>query len=118
MDFRSQKLINLGKALAPAMLRIGGTDQDYLLFDMDSRKEDEQKLTTRQRTESEHNFTMSTSQWDAINQFATATGWEITFGLNVLLRRDDDWDTANAAQLLSYTHSKGYKVNWELGNGT
>ena len=119
MDFQSQRLINLGKALAPAMLRIGGTDQDALLFNVDSTKEDEGiKYRTILKTESDSNFTMTTSQWDTINQYATKIGWEITFGLNVFLRHRGHWDTTNAAQLMNYTLSKGYKVNWELGNGT
>ena len=29
---KSQSLINMGKALSPAMLRVGGTDEDYVTF--------------------------------------------------------------------------------------
>ena len=49
------------------MLRIGGTDEDFLLF---SKNNTDIKSTT------------------------------------------------NAKQLMEYTISQGYKVNWELGNGT
>ena len=45
------------------------------------------------------------------------------FGLNILVRKGvtnssvGTWDPSNAQQLIEYTESKGYKVNWELGNG-
>ena len=56
--------------------------------------------------------------WDAINQFTQLAGWDFIFGLNVLLRKPDgNWDSSNAEDLFAYTMSKGYTVNWELGNG-
>lgn len=67
------------------------------------------------------NHTMSTSQWDDVNQFAQSVGWDFIFGLNLLLRHPwptGNWDSANAEKLMSYTLNKGYTVNWELGNGT
>ena len=97
------------------MLRIGGTDQDALLFNVDSKSTQGHAFRR-----SSGNFTMGTLQWDAINQYANATGWEVVFGLNVLLRTHwpaGDWDTTNAVQLINYTISRGHKVNWELGNG-
>ena len=59
---------------------------------------------------------MNTTQWDAVNMFVETVGWDFIFGLNVL-RKNGSWDSANAEELLTYTTSKGYKVNWELGNG-
>ena len=123
LNFKSPRLINMGKALAPAMLRIGGTDQDYLLFNETTETDSyphygQQSL---ERLSSDHeNYTMSTEQWDAINQYVQTTGWDIIFGLNVFLRNpwpQGNWDTTNAEQLMGYTISKGYQVNWELGNG-
>ena len=123
LDLKSQQLINLGKALAPAMLRIGGTYQDFLIFnDSCSSKSHHYDERNKQHIADVYsNFTVCTTQWDAINQYAQATGWDIIFGLNVFLRNpwpQGDWDTTNAEQLMNYTISKGYKVNWELGNGT
>ena len=124
LDFKSERMINLGKALAPAMLRIGGTDEDFLLFseNADERHHDSfQKTMLEYDFESTTNFTMSASQWDTINQYAQASGWEIIFGLNVFLRTSwpgGDWDSTNAEKLMRYSASKGYQLNWELGNGT
>ena len=60
---------------------------------------------------------MTTGQWDEVNQFVEVVGWEFVFGLNGLLRSNGVWDSSNAALLMSYSNSKGYKVQWELGNG-
>ena len=128
IDLKSPQLINIATALAPAMLRIGGTAQDYILFS-ENNTDTKQSLpktdynayySHKRKFEDLQNFTMSASQWDAINEFALATGWEITFGLNVFLRKHwhfQGWNTTNAKQLMEYTISKGYQVNWELGNG-
>ena len=61
---------------------------------------------------------MTTTQWDAVNQFVETVGWEFIFGLNSVLRSHGVWDSKNGALLMSYSNSKGYKVQWELGNGT
>ena len=106
INFTAPRIINMGKALAPAMLRVGGTSGDFIIF------EETTKLNGK-----ESNFTMNTTQWDAVNTFVEAVGWDFIFGLNVLLRKNGSWDSANAEELLTYTTSKGYKVNWELGNG-
>ena len=63
---------------------------------------------------------MSAQQWDEVNHFSQVVGWDMIFGLNVLLRHpwpNGSWDSSNAEQLMKYTLSQGYKVNWELGNG-
>ena len=106
INFTAPRIINMAKAFAPAMLRVGGTSGDFIIFEKTT------KLNGK-----ESNFTMNTTQWDAVNMFVEAVGWDFIFGLNVLLRKNGSWDSANAEELLTYTTSKGYKVNWELGNG-
>lgn len=102
----------MGKALAPAMLRIGGIEEDFLLFNASNLSKNQ--YCVQPRVSDHVNFTMSATRWDAINEYALATGWEIIFGLNVFLRHPwptGNWDTTNAEQLMKYTISKGYKVN-------
>ena len=107
INFTAPRIINMAKALAPAMLRVGGTYQDFLIFVEETTKLNQVS-----------NFTMNTTQWDAVNMFVEAVGWDFIFGLNALLRANDgSWDSTNAEELMTYTTSKGYKVNWELGNG-
>ena len=110
INFTATRIINMAKALAPAMLRVGGTEGDFLLFEETTDK-------NNQSINVYSNFTMNTSQWDAVNMFVEAAGWDFIFGLNVLLRVNGSWNSTNAEELLTYTTSKGYKVNWELGNG-
>ena len=105
INFTAPRVINMAKALAPAMLRVGGTSGDFIIFEE----------TTELNQES--NFTMNSTQWDAVNIFVEAVGWDFTFGLNVLLRKNGSWDGIDAEELMTYTTSKGYQVNWELGNG-
>ena len=105
INFTAPRVINMAKALAPAMLRVGGTSGDFIIFEE----------TTELNQES--NFTMNSSQWDAVNTFVEAVGWDFIFGLNVLLRVNESWDGTDAEELMMYTTSKGYHVNWELGNG-
>ncbi len=112
--FTLPRVINLAKGLSPAMLRVGGTSEDFLLFQSSEG-------TYRRGKEHESNFTMSPAQWDAVNEFVKAVEWDLIFGLNLLLRHNwpnGSWDSSNAEDLFDYTLSKGYVVNWELGNGT
>lgn len=112
INFTMPRVINQAKGLTPAMLRVGGTSQDFLLF-QDGRG-------GRQMHRTDSNFTMTTAQWDAVNEFVNTVEWDFIFGLNLLLRHNwpnGSWDSSNAELLLDYTTSKGYVVNWELGNG-
>ena len=103
IDSFPARAVNMAKALSPAMLRVGGTQGDQLVFN--------------KMEEAEHQ--LSPSQWDALNEFTKKVGWDFIFGLNILLNKPNSslWDPANAKELFEYTKSKGYKVNWELGNG-
>ena len=112
INFTAPRLLNLAKALHPAMLRIGGTAQDSLIF---------QSNLSNYQTEHFRGkpFNMTTDTWDNINQFAIGAGWDLIFGLNALMRNSSSgsWDSRNAQELLKYTLTKQYSVSWELGNG-
>ena len=103
IDSFPARAVNMAKALSPAMLRVGGTQGDQLVFNKMEKAEHQ----------------LSPSQWDALNEFTKKVGWDFIFGLNILLNKPNSslWDPANAKELFEYTKSKGYKVNWELGNG-
>ena len=124
-DFDSEKTKNLARGLYPAYLRIGGTDEDFLLFDDRLRRqrqsaqfEDTKSERMNQAAEQYTNFTMSASDVDDIFHFATATELKVIFGLNVLLRepRSNRWDSENAEKLMRYISGKGFACGWELGN--
>ena len=119
-NFSAQRMITLAKGLAPAYLRLGGTDEDYLIFSPFGDKTTK-RTTLRDPVGDVHiNFTMSGSQWDAVNQFVNTVGWKLVFGLNEAMRDPwphGEWDSTNAELLIDYTMKKGYQIAWELGNG-
>ena len=120
INFTAPKVLNLAKALRPAMLRIGGTAQDSLLFQNTKSELTHNRLADIHRaTNGGKLFYMTTDTWDKINQFAVDAGWDLIFGLNALLRNSPNgsWDSRNAQELFNYTLVKQYSVSWELGNG-
>ncbi|CAB3990775.1 heparanase isoform X1 [Paramuricea clavata] len=137
-NFSSEKLQNLAKGLAPAYLRIGGTDEDFLWFNPDEtyrknpshdKRTDSQKMSrdphinpnTMPRDQRMHpftNFTMTTKDVDNLFTFAKESGLRIIFGLNVLLRdsKTHHWNSTNAEQFMKYITGRGFTCDWELGN--
>ncbi|KAK5851491.1 hypothetical protein PBY51_023038 [Eleginops maclovinus] len=142
----SPKIRTLAKALTPAFLRFGGTRQDFMEFtpqrvprDSASSAEKscadlllppwlEQRLKkewTQQQLllmkEDLHRkyrrvkFTEDTV--DLLHSFSNCSGLDLIFGLNALLRTPENiWNSSNARSLLQYCESRGYQMDWELGN--
>ena len=125
-DFSSEKLQNLAKGLAPGYLRLGGTEEDFLLFIKDqtypwnfTREESiESTISRRQHIDPYTNFTMTAKDVDNIFTFARESSLNIIFGLNVLLRdsKTHHWNSTNAEELMKYITSRGFSASWELGN--
>ncbi len=112
--FDRPKLDLLAGALAPAYLRIGGSEADKVFYDL--RVAPKAPPTVPDRYES----VLTGSQWDEIHAFADRNGLEVVFTLNAgpaARDRTGRWREQNAAQLLAYTAQQGYPVAvWELGN--
>lgn len=54
---------------------------------------------------------------DLLHSFADCSGLDLIFGLNALLRTEDNvWNSTNAALLIRYCQSQHYHMSWELGN--
>ncbi|KAL5017992.1 hypothetical protein ScPMuIL_003714 [Solemya velum] len=128
MDLRSETVLLLAKALSPCYLRVGGTMADFLFFNDTETRVNHSKPSKYatvdmseyccERKEKPVNFTMTAELWNQLNEFVEATGWEMIFDLNVLIRKNGHWDPSNAISLLKYSASKGYKITgFELGNG-
>lgn len=66
-------------------------------------------------------------QFDSLYNFASNSGWRFIFDLNLMLRNgtgwteatihNSRWNSTNAKTLFDYASSKGYEMDWELGNG-
>lgn len=109
-DFARPRLRYLAAQLAPAYLRIGGTDADRVVYDLEGQ-------STRSPDGS---YTLSRARWDAVNQFALALDFRIIFTLNAgtLARHANGrWNPASAKPLLADARAHKYPVDvWELGN--
>jgi heparanase 1 len=113
-DFDRPRLDSLVAALAPAYLRIGGSESDKLFYDL------RPSSGTPRAPPAGYESVLSLEEWDALNAFALRHGLRVAFTLNAgPLSRDaaHRWNGANAAALMRYTTRKGYPVHvWELGN--
>ncbi|XP_039615623.1 heparanase [Polypterus senegalus] len=76
------------------------------------------ELILRNENQNIFNYqTISGSSVDMLYAFASCSGFHLIFGLNALLRNDNNvWNSSNAEQLLKYCQSKQYRISWELGN--
>ena len=109
INFTSEKFFTLAKGLSPAFLRVGGTAEDFLIYD-DSPGLNKHKNFT--------NFTITHEDLDKIHLLSSKANWDVLFGLNVLLREKDGfWNASNPKKIMQYVADSGYHFGWELGNG-
>eukprot|EP00117_Sycon_ciliatum_P000761 scpid45309/ scgid3881/ Heparanase; Endo-glucoronidase; Heparanase-1; Heparanase 8 kDa subunit; Heparanase 50 kDa subunit len=131
LDLESERMINIGKALAPAVLRFGGTAEDYITYNMSDYSirrgsypnhggkplDNQHSSLGLDRGYSSEQTTMTAGQWDYLNEYMKSTGLSLVFGLNAQKRNENgSWNIDNARELIDYTKKKAYKVNYELGN--
>lgn len=119
VSFDAPSFISTAKGLAPAVLRVGGGDGDYAIFGNGSNGSN---ATSKWSPDSgsKSNYTVTTVEWDKVNQFVQKVGWHLVYGLNLKLRSPwpiGAWDSSNAIELIKYSTHKDYNVSWELGNG-
>lgn len=111
-DFNRPQLNTLVAALAPAYLRIGGSEADKIYYDMEN--------ATPNAIPNGYDSALGTDQWDAANAFAQRNNLKMIFTLNAgpaSRNSSGAWDPENAESLLKYSAEKEYPIaGWELGN--
>ncbi|KAF7827997.1 heparanase-like protein 2 [Senna tora] len=127
LDLNNTILANAIKAFSPLRIRLGGSLQDQVVYQFGRTT----KCPQFQKEEDGlFGFSLGClpqDRWDQIHNFFNKTGVKLTFGLNALIGKKKsqedpilwkgDWNTLNAASLMAYTASKGYKIDsYELGN--
>jgi hypothetical protein len=113
-DFSRPALRRLASALAPAYLRIGGTDADRTIYRVDGDGR------AGVPAEGGARWVLTGRRWAEVAEFARATDLKIMFTLNAgpsARGEDGAWNPDNARSLIAYTRAHGYPVDvWELGN--
>ncbi|XP_063281413.1 heparanase [Pelobates fuscus] len=78
---------------------------------------EERLIQQEENKEKYQNSTITRSTLDLLYRFANCSGLHLIFGLNALLRKENDvWNSTNAKLLIDYCSSKNYNLSWELGN--
>lgn len=111
-DFDRPVLRNMTAALAPAFLRIGGTEADRVHYALDPSE----PIAPPKPFKS----TLTAAHLDAIGDFATATGLDVCFTLNAgwgARTSSGEWTSDRARALMRYVKRRRHPFTvFELGN--
>ncbi|EFJ22004.1 hypothetical protein SELMODRAFT_32458, partial [Selaginella moellendorffii] len=126
LDLTNRLLAEAVTALAPLLIRLGGSLEDQIFYDVGSSAT---TTTCKTFTTQNHRFGFSTgclnmSRWQQLNEFFQRTGSLVAFGLNALHGKEridntfqGPWNSSNARDFIAYTASKRYPIKaWGLGN--
>ncbi|CAK7323245.1 unnamed protein product [Dovyalis caffra] len=126
LDLSHPLLAKAIQAFRNLRIRIGGSLQDQVLYDVESLKAPCHPF--RKMKGGLFGFSkgcLHMNRWDELNHLFSRTGAIVTFGLNALYGRHQirkgvwggAWDSSNARDFMNYTVSKGYRIDsWEYGN--
>jgi heparanase len=111
-DLARPRLRELARALAPAYLRIGGTEADHVYYSVTGDAPPEPPPG--------HELVLSAERWDALGDFARDVGFDLYFTVNAgpgPRGPDGAWQPDNAAGLLAYAAARKDPIAvLELGN--
>ncbi|KAJ7540923.1 hypothetical protein O6H91_10G036300 [Diphasiastrum complanatum] len=124
LDLQNPILQSAVKALSPLMIRLGGTLQDRVIYDVGNIQRPCRPLIPGEGLFNYVEGCLSLRRWQALNEFFQKTGSIVAFGLNALYGRhligrtfSGSWDSSNAQEFIQYTFNKSYQIlAWELGN--
>jgi hypothetical protein len=111
-DFARRRLRALARALGPAYLRISGTAANQTYYDMTE--------PPIKRPPAGYNLLLTKAEWDGVNEFARALGFDVVLGLNAgpgPRAADGRWLADDARSLLRYAARMRYPLTGvEFGN--
>ena len=95
----------------PTRLRIGGSEEDDIVYNVDGMECELAKTDPA--------FCLNMSRWEEIVEFTTKNNIDLVFGLNAMDRKNNSSpeNFTNIRSFLQYTYDKKLKVfGFELGN--
>jgi len=111
LDLTQPRLLTLAKALSPAVLRIGGSEADFLYYDIANRGG---------AAPEGYESVLSGERWNELYAFSQAVDMDLMFTLNAGPADRDDrkrWQPDHARSLMEHAQKQGHRVlAWELGN--
>eukprot|EP01084_Bolivina_argentea_P146951 257187_1 len=129
LDLSNPDLIALTKAISPAILRIGGTPQDSIIFNISGECNENYGLPKYNCSKTKFNNTLNTeyygcinkTRWKQINEFGLATNVTVIYGLNACYGRKSHtspMNMSNVENLIDFTNSLGDTsiFGFEYGN--
>lgn len=114
IDLENPKLNQLAKNLAPAYLRIGGSESDKIFYDLKTEKYFQDKVPES------YESVLTRKRWDEIIRFTERNSLDLIFTLNSgpsSRNENESWNSQNAEELIRYSSEQNYRIKeWELGN--
>jgi hypothetical protein len=110
----------LARHLAPAIFRLGGTEEDYTEYNFEATPGDGTSCAHLLPVPTRTCAHLNGTKLDTIAAFARAVGWDLVWGINVGTARDattNAWDPSQFAALLA--HARRVNLSFyglELGN--
>ncbi len=112
-DFERPELLRYARALAPAFLRIGGTEADHVYYDLGG-------APSPPELPPGYELRMTAGQFEGLASFAESMSFDLFLTINAgpgPRAGEAAWQGGNAEQLLRFAKSAGAQVAvWELGN--
>jgi heparanase 1 len=116
LDLEAPDLSRWAKPLAPAILRVGGTEADRIRYGF--RHDGPEELGPLNSPDG--SFILKGKLWERLNRWAADHGFSVLFTVSAGPEARDEqgrWNPAEAERLLRNTARKGYPVaGWEFGN--
>eukprot|EP01084_Bolivina_argentea_P193303 331660_1 len=126
LNLSNANLITLTKEISPAMLRVGGSPQDSVAYDINgecSKKYGFPGYDCSQTVNNGYYGCINKTRWNQINEFAINTNVTLIFGLNACYgrkSRTSSMNFSNIISLINYTNTMGNKaanlLGFEFGN--
>ena len=119
LNLIDEKLVALTKALGPAYLRIGGSLDKFVLYDVPGAEgicgnDRAPLLAEAQGSQGSHSSCLNATRWNQLHAFASAVDAKLVFGLSYPTTSDGAWNSSQAEALFRYSKAQGYDATTSM----